>query len=180
MTLRIIAGAFKGRLLKTPKGSSTRPTQGMLREAVFNMCQQEIPGSRFLDLYAGSGAMGLEALSRGATQAIFIEAHRMAAACIQENIKTLKMESQAKILSMDASRAVPLLTKQGAQFDIVYVDPPYDIPFDLESVIPLLAPGAILFFEGRGKQSPAPPRLTLKDTRRFGIAILSTYINQEK
>lgn len=183
MTFRIIAGAFKGRKLKAPKGTSTRPTQGMVREAVFNICQNEIEGSRFLDLYAGSGAMGLEALSRGAAKATFIEADRTAAACIKENVAELHVEPQAVLLPVSASRAIHLL--QGNHFDIVYVDPPYETPFELESLMPLLAPNALLFVEGRhsprkSDMPPVSPRLSLKDTRRFGIAVLFTFYNKEK
>ena len=179
MTLRIIAGAFKGRRLKTPKGASTRPTQGIVREAVFNICQTEIEGSRFLDLYAGSGAMGFEALSRGAAKATFVEADRTAAACIKENIAELHVASQATLLPVSASRAIHLL--QGDQFDIVYVDPPYDTPFELETLAPLLAPHAVLFFEGRrNTKIRDAPHLSLKDTRHFGIAILFTFYHKEK
>jgi 16S rRNA (guanine(966)-N(2))-methyltransferase RsmD len=182
MTLRIVAGQFKGRLLKTPKGSSTRPTQGMLREAVFNICQNEIEGARFLDLYAGSGAMGLEALSRGASHVIFVEQNRTAAACIQANIASLQLKAQTTVLSLDAARALAQLIKQGAKFDIVYVDPPYDIPFDPESVVPLLAYPSILFLEERAQpQKPLPksPHLLLQSARRFGTALLSIFHYQE-
>lgn len=85
MTLRVIAGKYKGRSLKTPKATSTRPTQGMLREAVFNICQNEIEGAFFLDLFAGSGAMGFEAISRGAMKATLVEQNRQAQLCIKEN-----------------------------------------------------------------------------------------------
>lgn len=180
MTLRIIAGTFKGRLLKAPKGPSTRPTQGMLREAVFNICQNEIPNARFLDLFAGSGAMGLEALSRGASHATLVEQNRHAAACIKENIATLQLQPQTTLIPTDVTRAIALLAKQSAQFDIIYIDPPYDTPFDLEPLIPLLAPNATLFLEERHNpkkphQPPESPHLQLKDTRRFGIALLSTF-----
>lgn len=179
MTLRIIAGIHKGRPLKTPKGPSTRPTQGMLREAVFNICQNDIANARFLDLYAGSGAMALEAISRGAAQATLVEQNRHAIACIKENIATLNITT-ASLIPFDASRALTLLTKQAAIFDIVYIDPPYDQPIALEPLIPILAPGALLFIEERHnpKKAHKPathPSLQLQDTRRFGIALLSIY-----
>lgn len=180
MTLRIIAGTFKGLLLKAPKGPSTRPTQGMLREAVFNICQNEIPGARFLDLFAGSGAMGLEALSRGAAHATLVEQNRNAIACIKENIASLHVENQTSLIPYDASRALALLAKQSVLFDIVYIDPPYDSPMTLEPLIPLLAPHATLFLEERHNpkkphQPTTHPSLHLKDTRRFGIALLSIF-----
>jgi 16S rRNA (guanine(966)-N(2))-methyltransferase RsmD len=180
MTLRLIAGTFKGRLLKTPKGPSTRPTQGMLREAVFNICQNEIDSARFLDLFAGSGAMALEALSRGAAHATLVEQNRHALACIRENIAALQVEKQTTLIPYDANRALPLLTKQGALFDIIYIDPPYDTHTPLEPLIPLLAPHALLFLEGRHNpkqpsQPRFPPSLHLRDTRRFGIALLHIF-----
>jgi len=183
MTLRIIAGTFKGRILKTPKSDSTRPTQGMLREAIFNICQNDVPDAKFLDLFAGSGAMGLEALSRGALHSTFVEQNRQALTCIKENITTLGLESQTRLIPTDAARALELLTKQSSQFNIIYIDPPYDIPFDPTPVVPLLAPGGILFLEER--HNPKKPHkpiefagLRLKDARKFGIAILSIYLRR--
>jgi 16S rRNA (guanine966-N2)-methyltransferase len=180
MSLRIIAGQFKGRLLKAPKGPSTRPTQGMLREAVFNICQNEVEGARFLDLFAGSGAMGLEALSRGATHITLVEQNRQAIACIKENIQFLQVASQTTLIPTEAKRALSLLTKEGALFDIVYIDPPYDISLSLELLLPLLAPNALVFLEERydPKKQASPPHiagLQHQDTRRFGIALLSRF-----
>lgn len=180
MTLRIVAGKFKGRTLKAPKSNSTRPTQGMLREAVFNICQMEVPDTRFLDLFAGSGAMGLEALSRGASHSTFVEQNRQAAACIRENIATLELEAQTTIIPTDATRAIAILTKQSAQFDIVYIDPPYDTPFPVDTLLPILAPNALIFLEERHNPKkahtiPSFPKLIHKDTRRFGIALLTTF-----
>ena len=179
MTLRIISGTFKGRQLKTPKSTSTRPTQGMLREAIFNICQNEIAGARFLDLFAGSGAMGLEAISRGAAHSTFVEQNRQAIMCIKENITMLKVEPQTKVIPTDAARAITLLANQ--QFDLIYIDPPYDMLFDFAPVAPLLAPNGTLFIEGRHnpKQQHKPvelPGLRHKDTRKFGIALLSIYL----
>jgi len=180
MTLKIISGLFKGRVLKTPKGSSTRPTQGMLREAVFNICQNEIHDSKFLDLFAGSGAMGFEALSRGASHVTFVDQNRNATSCIKENIATLQMQAHTTLIPLNAARALEMLSKKSAQFDIIYIDPPYDIPFKLESVSPLLAPNGIVLLEERHnpKKPHAPqqaPHLQFKETRRFGIALLSIF-----
>ncbi len=178
MTLRIIGGVFKGRPLKAPKTNSTRPTQGMLREAIFNICQNEIGNAHFLDLFAGSGAMGLEAISRGASHAVFVEQNRQAITCIKENISLLQVEKQTQIIPTDAARALTILAKQYSQFDIIYIDPPYDTPFDPTPLVPLLKPEGILFLEERHQpKKPHKPievaGLHLKDTRRFGIAILS-------
>ncbi|MGB7978128.1 MAG: 16S rRNA (guanine(966)-N(2))-methyltransferase RsmD [Chlamydiales bacterium] len=183
MTLKIIAGKWKGRALKTPKGGSTRPTQGMLREAIFNICQNEVGGARFLDLFAGSGAMGLEALSRGAAHATFIEQNRQAIACIKENIGILKGEAETSIVGMEASRAVELLARQKALFDLIYIDPPYDIGFDIKPAAQLLAPGGTLFLEERrhpkrGRPTAGIGTLQCKETRRFGAALITLFQNQ--
>ncbi len=190
MNFRIIGGQFKGRPLKAPKATSTRPTQGMLREAVFNICQNEIEGARFLDLFAGSGAMGLEAVSRGASHAALVEKNRQATACIKENIHSLQIESLAEIFPMNAEKAISVLQKQGSHFDIVYIDPPYDtkdtpVKNLLDAILPLLNPGAIVFVEERHslKAVSAPyesPSLLLKDSRRFGIALLHQYRFRDK
>jgi len=178
MSLRIIAGQFKGRSLKTPKGPSTRPTQGMLREAVFNICQHRIEGALFLDIYAGSGAMAFEALSRGASFATLIEKNKVAIDCIQANIGNLKVETQIKLITTDALIGLKRIDRK---FDIIYIDPPYET-----STAPLvqellknqiLNPDAILFIEERNTKSKAPEflPLTLKDSRRFGTALLHQY-----
>ncbi len=183
MTLRVIAGKFKGRLLKVDP--STRPTKGMLRAAVFNICQHEILNARFLDLFAGSGAMGLEALSRGASYVTFIEHNRHAAACIRKNIASFHVENQSRLLSTHALQAIALLTQQSMRFDIVYIDPPYDLFFPLDPLISLLAPHALLFLEERHnpkKKYPFPESadLQFKETRRFGIALLSIFHYKHK
>lgn len=180
MTLRIIAGAYKGRLLKTPKGPSTRPTQGMLREAVFNICQNEIEGARFLDLFAGSGAMAFEALSRGAAHITLVEENRNAIACIKENLSLLKAEGAATLLPVKAARALQILSKE--RFTIVYIDPPYGTPTDpiLDGILPLLSPNALVFLEERYKPKSErrpyePAALALQSSRHFGDALLHEY-----
>ncbi len=175
--MRIIAGKFKGRMLKTPKGSSTRPTQGMLREALFNICQNEIKGARFLDLFAGSGAIGLEAISRGASHVSFIEQDRRAIQCIQENITALNIESATRIIPTNASRGLNLLAKEGAKFDLIFIDPPYDMQVDLNRVAQLLALNGTLFLEKRYKpiKSMPVPGLKMKEERRFGDTTLTLF-----
>ncbi len=179
MSLRIIGGKFKGRILKTPKGGATRPTQGMLRESVFNICQNEIQGARFLDLFAGSGAMGLEAISRGASHATLIEKNRNALASIRENIRLLEIASDITLMTLDALAAIERLS---SPFDIIYLDPPYDTPAPpfVEKLCQrqLLTQNGILFLEERSRPHPIPPHfppLCHIDTRRFGDALLHQY-----
>jgi len=184
MTLRILGGQFKGRILKSPKSSPTRPTQGILRQAVFNICQQQIPDARFLDLFAGSGAMGLEALSRGAELACFVEQNGPAARVIRENIQILQVTDHSELLVMDVFRALKILTKRNETFDTVYIDPPYgqtemirDVLQELEKNN-LISPKAIVFFEDSTQDKELEyesSRLKLVSARRFGIARLYQY-----
>jgi 16S rRNA (guanine966-N2)-methyltransferase len=121
--LRIIAGEFKGRRLKTPATSKVRPTADRVREAWFSILQQSIPDARVLDLFAGSGALGFEALSRGALAVEFVENHKASLAAIRENATTLKVEERVTIHRMDAVRFAERL--QPAQYDVAFADPPY-------------------------------------------------------
>ncbi len=180
--LRIIAGKFKGRILTVPKTVTTRPTQGSLRGAVFNICQLEIENATFLDLFAGSGAMGFEALSRGAAHITLVETNKQALFAIEKNITLLDVTTQVSLLNMDATLAIERL--KARPFDIIYVDPPYkeQVGPILEKIEGLLKPGGILFVEERfnPKKEPTPftPRskLLLKSSRRFGAALLHQYL----
>ncbi len=176
MTLRILGGKFKGRLLKSPNEKTTRPTQGVMRAAVFNICQHEIQGARFLDVFAGSGAMGLEALSRGASHATFIEKDRLAASCIEENIKLLQVTDQTDVFPTQATIA---LNKLKEPFDIIYIDPPYDTSIEevVETILHQELLSSLLFIEERQKtHTPIEhPSLTLYDKRRYGIGLLSIF-----
>lgn len=123
MTLKINGGKFRGIKLSSPSGNKTRPTSDMLREAVFNIAQHKIQDSLFLDLFAGTGAMGLEALSRGAMKSIFIEKDRTAINCIKENIEKLSLKEEATLLPLDILSALKKLKE--IKFNIIYMDPPY-------------------------------------------------------
>lgn len=110
--------------LKTIEGRDTRPTTDRIKETLFNMIQSEIPGAYFLDLFAGSGQIGLEAVSRGAAFAVFVENQKKAAACIQENILFTKSEKESLLLKMDVLPALRSLEGK-YRFDIIFMDPPY-------------------------------------------------------
>jgi 16S rRNA (guanine966-N2)-methyltransferase len=189
MTLRIIGGAFRNRPLKSPKGEQTRPTLAIMRKAVFDILQDKIQGASFLDLFAGSGAMGLEALSRGAAHATFVETNRQALHCIEDNFKILKVGPQCTLIGYDCFLALKTLAKKRQRFDIVYVDPPYlatvhlglfhDILtfFDLH---PLLNPGGTLFLEESKFPSLKPEDLSLKNlhyinSRTFSCSVLHQF-----
>ncbi len=124
--MRVIAGKARRLQLKTVKGMQTRPTTDRIKETLFNILQDEIPGCRFLDLFAGSGGIGIEALSRGAQAAVFVDESEAAVSCIRDNLKTTKLENEAVVLRMDACRAIDQLARQNVPpFDLVFMDPPY-------------------------------------------------------
>src|SRR3989344_2846614 len=191
MTLRIIGGFLKGRSLKTPPKSVTRPTLGSLREAVFNIAQNEIQGARVLDVFAGSGAMGFEALSRVAFHATFVEQHPQAIRCIRENIHTLGLGQQSQIYPISVEKAIRKMGELKSQFEIVYIDPPYQMAFDLKDIVPLLSEQAVVFLETAQNyplthtshiaerkvepmdvQQMLPPPLVLQDRKKFGGSYL--------
>jgi 16S rRNA (guanine966-N2)-methyltransferase len=124
--MRIIAGTYRSRQLKSPKGLALRPTSDMLRETLFNILGPRVEGSRFLDLFAGTGAVGIEAVSRGASFVVFVENHAPASRLIKENLSLLGIESGARVISSDAVAAVAKLERDSAlAFDFVFLDPPY-------------------------------------------------------
>ena len=166
--MRILAGKYKNRLLKSPKGQKTRPTLSKVRESIFNILQNQIEGAKFLDLFAGSGAMGIEALSRGAESSVFVERDRNAVTCIKENLQALKIETS--VFQMDVKTALKFLTKHSYSFDIIYLDPPYglDIQPILDLVPPLLTSEGVLILEqGKERQVHASSFKQI-DERLFG------------
>jgi len=124
--VRIISGELRGRKLRAPDGLATRPTSDRVREALFNIISARVPGASFLDLFAGSGAVGLEAISRGATKTVFVEQARRALEQLEENVERCRVADRARIVGRDALAALKLLAAADERFDVVYVDPPYD------------------------------------------------------
>ncbi len=122
--LRVIAGRARRLLLKTVPGDQTRPTTDRIKETLFNILQTRLDGIRFLDLYAGSGGIGIEALSRGAAYACFVDESRSAAECIRQNLATTHLEDFSQVLTCDAVRALSILDGQ-PPFQIIFMDPPY-------------------------------------------------------
>lgn len=133
--MRVIAGKARGLKLKTIEGAATRPTTDRIKETLFNMLQPYMADCRFLDLFAGSGAIGIEALSRGADFCVFVELRRKTAACIQENLRFTKLEGQASVMITDAVSAVRQLDrdpKLKKPFDCIFMDPPYNMGLEMK------------------------------------------------
>lgn len=134
--MRIIAGTARSLPLKTIEGKDTRPTTDKTKETLFNVMQFDVPGAYFLDLFAGSGQIGLEALSRGAAYAVFVENSRKAASCIEDNIHFTKFDKVSRLMMTDAVTAVRTLEDK-YKFDIVFMDPPYNKELEKEVLITL-------------------------------------------
>ena len=124
--MRIVAGTFRSRQLKSLKGLALRPTSDRLRETLFNILGARVEGSRFLDLFAGSGAIGIEAISRGAVSAVFVENHSAAVRLIRANLASLRIESGARVVLAEVAAAIRTLEKlPDTAFDFIFLDPPY-------------------------------------------------------
>ena len=122
--MRIIAGTARSLPLKTIEGMDTRPPTDHIKETLFNMLQNDVPGSYFLDLFAGSGQIGLEAVSRGARYAVFVENNKKACACIEDNIHFTKFDRETKLLQSDVISAIRSMEGK-YKFDVIFMDPPY-------------------------------------------------------
>jgi 16S rRNA (guanine(966)-N(2))-methyltransferase RsmD len=176
--MRIIAGACKGRRLKTPSWSGLRPTSDKLRETLFNIVAPRIGGARVLDLFAGTGAMGLESLSRGATLAVCVESDPRAAALIGENARLCGMQDRCAIIRDTAARVLETPIA-GEPFDLIIVDPPYDFE-PLAAVLDAAAPhlagdGRLVLEHARRRAVPDPARLRLVRTIASGDSALTFF-----
>jgi 16S rRNA (guanine966-N2)-methyltransferase len=141
--MRVISGSRKGTSLTAVSGKSTRPTVDKVKESIFNMIGPYFDGGVALDLYAGTGGLGIEALSRGVTRAIFVDSNRKAIDVIKENLQVTHFQEQAEIYKNDATRALKALIKRGLKFDLVFLDPPY-AEQKVESEIAILADHQLL------------------------------------
>lgn len=137
--MRVIAGSARRLQLKTAPGMETRPTTDRIKETLFNMLQDDIYGSRFLDLFSGSGAIGIEALSRGAESAVFVENGPEQLSCIRENLKTTHLEEKATVLASDVLSGLRELERRGLRFDFVFMDPPYRMEHEKNVLLALKA-----------------------------------------
>jgi len=177
--MRIISGSRRGARIFAPKGQETRPTSDRVREAAFNLIGPGyVEGANVLDLFAGSGAMGLEALSRGAAHATFVESDREACRAINRNLDKLGLEG-ATVLCQDALTALRADARQGTRYDLVLVDPPYRRFSSLQNaliqhLLEILAPNGLLLVETAAAEEPDLP-LAQRTSRRYGAARLTLF-----
>ena len=174
MPLRVVGGRLGGRRLRTVPGIDTRPTSDRVREALFGMLGERVEGTRVLDLFAGTGALAIEALSRGAASAVVVEQAAPAVAVIRANLDTLDLDETVKVRRTRAETY--LRTQRDGPFDLVLLDPPYAAPVGLVAGLlgrlarTALAPGAVVVVEAaaRAEAPPWPPGLAPEPPRRYG------------
>jgi 16S rRNA (guanine966-N2)-methyltransferase len=176
--LRLSGGRFRSRRLRVPHG--VRPTEGKVREALFSIWQDELPGARLLDLFAGSGAVGFEALGRGAATAVLVEGDPRVAKALKENAAMLEIGEVARIYRLRLPAGLTVVNDRERPFDLVFADPPYgydDSPKLIAGCAPLLAAAGSLCLEHRSRDEPPPATagLELVGTRRYGESCLTFY-----
>jgi 16S rRNA (guanine(966)-N(2))-methyltransferase RsmD len=173
--LRIVGGKYKGRVLNTFNGKDIRPTSDMVRESLFNILQFKIYGATFLDLFCGTGAMGIEALSRGASKVVFNDASKDSVALLIKNIEKCKIEEEYEVKNRDA---IVLLDTIGEQFDFIYIDPPYSTDLGeraLNRVANCLTEDGVAIFEDEREFDKKIDGLTVVDKRKYGRAYLTFF-----
>jgi 16S rRNA (guanine(966)-N(2))-methyltransferase RsmD len=180
--MRIIGGRAKGRRLKAPKGQALRPTAARVKEALFDILPHDLSDCRVLDLFAGSGNLSLEALSRGAAEAVLVDASRSATQTIRDNLDRLGFRSRASVWTMPVLRAIRRLARQRRKFELVFLDPPYEKDI-ISDALRTLAQAELLHENGlavvehsiREKAEQSYGQLGLQDQRRYGSTLLSFY-----
>lgn len=179
--MRIIAGRFRGRTLSSPKSHGVRPTADRVREALFSILGERVRDSRVLDLFAGTGALGLEALSRGAACAVFVDQHREALAALRSNVDRCAVTfPEVEVLALNVPAALSRLAVQERRFDLIFMDPPYGqdwIPKTLDLLDAVAAPGALVIAEHHEKDAvpESVPPWQVVDRRRYGTVCLTFF-----
>lgn len=176
--MRIVSGKYRGRVLSSPKNDDVRPTTDMIKESVFNVIQNYIPNCNFLDLFAGSGAMGIEAISRGASKVVFVDKSRDSARLVEENLA--KIGEKAMVINTDFKSALARL--KGEKFDVIYLDPPFiytDIQEMLReiSMYNVLADDGIVVYESLYNKCEKPNILgyILQKSKKYGTISIDIY-----
>jgi 16S rRNA (guanine966-N2)-methyltransferase len=175
--MRIIAGEHRGARIAAPPGRDTRPTSDRVRENVFNIVAPWVEDARVLDLYAGSGAMGLEALSRGAAAAVFVETDAGAVRAIERNLDKLRLRG-ATVVRLDVTAALAREAAAGRKYDLVLLDPPYSMTdFDPlgRYLAGVLAEDGLLVVETAARVEPALPDLAVRTSRKYGSTRVTVF-----
>jgi 16S rRNA (guanine966-N2)-methyltransferase len=180
--VRVLAGELKGQRLSTPRGRTTRPTADQVRIACLDTLMPFLAAGPFLDLFAGAGGVGIEALSRGAPSATFVEHDGAALRALRDNVERLGLRDRTRVVRGDAAHAVADLAAAGERFAVVFLDPPYDSTraapaLDAVATGPVLLNGAVVVFQHATKIPPArsPGALSLWKARRFGETTLTFF-----
>lgn len=176
MSLTVSGGSLRGRRLTTLPGRETRPTIGRVREAIFSILQHDLAGARVLDLFAGSGALAIEAVSRGAATAVLIENNPRAASIIRQNLGRCGLD--LRLMTADYDAGLKTLAGEGAVFDLAFADPPYGLilPREMYRILGeyrLMAAGGFLIMEHAGREQPEGEQIVT--TRRFGDSAITIY-----
>lgn len=180
--MRVISGAAKGRRLKVPKGSALRPTAARVKEALFNILPHALAGYKVLDLFAGTGNLSVEALSRGAAEAVLVDASRHAGKAIHENIATMGFSDRSRVWIASVLTSLRRLSRRGETFDLIFIDPPYERGW-VEKIMAamakeqLLREGGTLVIEHstRERVEGRYGSLVLTGQRRYGTTLLSFF-----
>jgi 16S rRNA (guanine966-N2)-methyltransferase len=180
--MNVISGKYKGKRLKTLKGDAIRPSTGMIRESVFNILQEDIQGKTFVDLFAGNGCVGIEALSRGANKAVFVDADKRAIGVIKENIRNTGIEEPCRVLHSHVETGLGLIARD--EPDIIFMDPPYPlinkdfITSILKNIVKLeiMMPSDLIILQSQADfktENLNVPELTLTKDRKYGRSRLT-------
>ena len=174
--MRIEAGQLRGRVLQAPAGDKTRPTDGRTREMLFNSLGQRIVGARVLDLYAGSGSVGLEALSRGAEFCVFVEQEHAALRALRNNLKIFGLSDKAQVWAANARVAPQRLDESGEKFDFIFADPPFSLPNEAEEIAKRLdAWPKLLNNEGADAKIGSESVMVIQHSRRVTLPVLVNF-----
>lgn len=180
--MRVIGGTAKGRRLLAPKGRAVRPTAARVKESLFNILPRDFSGLKVLDLYAGTGNVSIEALSRGAEQAVLVDGSARATATIKENLRRFGFAGRAEVWLAPVARALRSLAKRGVVFDMIFLDPPYDrgltqTTLDIIDKLNLLRESGTIVAEHSGREALQSRygQLALHDQRRYGDTVLSFF-----
>lgn len=180
--MRVISGKAKGRRLMAPRGGVIRPTADRIKESLFNILPRDFSGMKILELFAGTGNVSIEALSRGAESALLVDVSERSARVIRENLRRLELSARAQVWVMPVRRALNVVGRQGQKFDVIFLDPPYDQKLvgralELIASVSPIHPSAVVVAEHSVRETVESNYgfLSLNDQRRYGDTLLSFF-----